>query len=93
MGAGGGRHPDDFEIEANQKIKVIKANSTFSRHQPNMCGRFTLYSTCEREGKIWHWYLLRRVAVCLEPCASLPGIEFGVQSLRQFARTKATTVM
>ncbi len=43
--------------------------------------------------KIWHWYLLRRVAVCLEPCASLPGIEFGVQSLRQFARTKATTVM
>jgi hypothetical protein len=51
MGAGGGRHPDDFEIEANQKIKVIKANSTFSRHQSNMCGRFTLYSTCEREGK------------------------------------------
>ena len=29
------------------------------------------------EEKSWRWYLLRRVAVCLEPYANLPAIEFG----------------
>ncbi len=93
-GSGGGRLPDDFQLESEPaKNKSLKPK----KHSPDtnqicvadlLCTAFV-----DVEEKSWRWYLLRRVAVCLEPCASLPGIEFGVQSLRQFARTKATTVM
>ena len=45
------------------------------------------------EEKSWRWYLLRRVAVCLEPYANLPAIEFGPRLLGQVAKTMATTPM
>ena len=43
--------------------------------------------------KSWRWYLLRRVAVCLEPYANLPAIEFGPRLLGQVVETMATTPM
>jgi len=43
--------------------------------------------------KSWRWYLLRRVAVCLEPYANLPAVEFGPRLLAQVAKTTATTPM
>ena len=45
------------------------------------------------EEKLWRWYLLRRVAVCLEPYANLPAVEFGPRLLAQVAKTTATTPM
>ena len=43
--------------------------------------------------KSWRWYLLRRVAVCLEPYANLPAIEFGPLLFGQVVETMATTPM
>ena len=39
------------------------------------------------EEKSWRWYLLRPVAVCLEPYANLPTVDIGPHSLGQVAKT------
>jgi len=91
---GGGRLPDDFQLESesakNKSLKPIK-------HSPDpgqicvadlLCAAFV-----EVEEKSWRWYLLRRVAVCLEPYANLPAIEFGPRLFGQVVETMATTRM
>ena len=39
------------------------------------------------EEKSWRWYLLRPVAVCLEPYTNLPTVDIGPHSLGQVAKT------
>jgi integrase len=91
---GGGRLPDDFQLEsAPGKNKSLKP----TKHIPDtnqicvadlLCTAFV-----DVEEKSWRWYLLRRVAVCLEPYANLPAVEFGPRLLGQVAKTMATTPM
>ena len=92
--AGGGRLPDDFQLESEPaKKKTLKP----TKHIPDtnqicvadlLCTAFV-----DVKEKSWRWYLLRRVAVCLEPYANLPAIEFGPRLLGQVVKTMATTPM
>ena len=83
---GGGSLSDDFEIDS----KPIKHSSDTSQ----ICVADLLWTPFVNvKEKLWRWYLSRRVAVCSEPYASLPGIEFSLRLLRQEARTKAITVL
>ena len=43
--------------------------------------------------KSWRWYLLRRVAVTLEPYTNLTALAFGPHLLGQVAKTMATIPM
>ncbi|MBT6849263.1 MAG: hypothetical protein HOA14_17745 [Planctomycetaceae bacterium] len=45
------------------------------------------------EEKLWRWYLLRRVAVTLEPYTNLTALAFGPHLLGQVAKTMATIPM
>ena len=76
-----------------QSQKNIKANE----HSPDpsqICVADLLWTPFVNvKEKLWRWYLSRRVAVCSEPYASLPGIEFSLRLLRQDPRTKAITVL
>ena len=93
-GSGGGLLPDDFKLDSEpKKSKTLKPK----KHSPDthqicvadlLCTAFV-----DVEEKTWRWYLLRRVAVCLEPYANLPAIEFGPRLLGQVAKTMATTPM
>ena len=93
-GAGGGRLPDDFQLESKPK-KQKKLKPT--QHVPDtnqICVADLLCTAFVNvKEKSWRWYLSRRVAVYSEPYASLPGIEFSLRLLRQDARTKAITVL
>lgn len=89
---GGGSLPDDFKFDSEpRKQKTLKP----TKHSPGtnqicvadlLCTAFV-----DVEEKLWRWYLLRLVAVCLESYASPLGIEFSSRLLGQGARTIATT--
>ena len=57
------------------------------RHYLNLCGRFIVCGITERRGKTWRWYLLLRVAVCLEAYARIPVNEFGTRLFAEVATT------
>ncbi len=91
---GGGSLPDDFKLDKKpKKQKTLKP----TQHVPDpnqicvadlLCAAFV-----NVKEKSWRWYLLRRVAVCLEPYANLPAIEFGPRLFGQVVETMATTPM
>ena len=92
--AGGGRLPDDFQLESEPaKNKFLKP----TKHIPDthqICVADLLCTAFVNvKEKSWRWYLLRRVAVCLEPYANLPAVEFGPRLLGQVVKTMAATPM
>ena len=88
---GGGSLPDDFKFDKKpKKQKILKP----TQHVPDpnqicvadlLCAAFV-----NVKEKSWRWYLLRRVAVCLEPYANLPAIEFGPRLFGQTVSNKKT---
>ena len=91
---GGGSLPDDFKFDKKpKKPKTLKP----TQHVPDtnqICVADLLCTAFVNvKEKSWRWYLLRRVAVCLEPYANLPAIEFGPRLFGQVVETMATTPM
>ena len=88
MGAGGGRLPDDFQLESEPaKTKSFKPKQHIPDLNPICVADLLCTAFVDVEEKSWRWYLLRRVAVCLEPYANLPAVEIGPRLLGQVAKT------
>jgi hypothetical protein len=88
---GGGSLPDDFKFD--KKPKTLKP----TQHVPDpnqicvadlLCAAFV-----NVKEKSWRWYLLRRVAVCLEAYARIPVIKFGTRLFAEATKTIATSPM
>ena len=80
-------------IKSQKKQKSLKPTK-HSPHTNQICVADLLCAAFVNvKEKSWRWYLLRRVAVCLEPYANLPAIEFGPRLLGQVVETMATTPM
>ena len=62
-------------------------------HYLNLCGRFIVCGITGNRGKTWRWYLLWRVAVCLEAYARIPVIKFGTRLFAEPTKTIATSPM
>jgi hypothetical protein len=86
-GAGGGRLPDDFQLESEPgKTKSLKPKQHIPDSNPIRVADLLCTAFVDVEEKSWRWYLLRPVAVCLEPYANLPTVDIGPRSLGQVAK-------
>ena len=87
-GAGGGSLPDDFQLESKPaKKKSFKPKQHIPDSNPICVADLPCTAFVNVKEKSWRWYLLRRVAVCLEPYANLPAVELGPRLLGQVAKT------
>ena len=85
---GGGRLPDDFQLESEPaKTKSFKPKQHIPDPNPICVADLLCTAFVDVEEKSWRWYLLRRVAVCLEPYANLPAVDIGPRLLGQVAKT------
>ena len=85
---GGGRLPDDFQLESEPaKTKSFKPKQHIPVLNQICVADLLCTAFADVEEKSWHWYLLRRVAVCLKPYANLPAVEIRPRLLGQVAKT------
>ena len=80
--------PDDFQLESEPaKTKSFKPKQHIPDTNPICVADLLCTAFVDVEEKSWRWYLLRPVAVCLEPYTNLPTVDIGPHSLGQVAKT------
>ena len=80
--------PDDFQLESEPaKTKSLKPKQHIPGTNPICVADLLCTAFVDVEEKSWRWYLLRPVAVCLEPYANLPTVDIGPLLLGQVTKT------